>query len=55
LLPPGEWLAEVTARLEAAASNLSDGLTVGDLELADAAIGAVALIDQALLWLRVAA
>ena len=47
--------AEIAARLDAAALLLSNALTVGDVELADAALAALALIDRARLWLRVAA
>jgi hypothetical protein len=46
---------EIAARLDAAALLLSNALTVSDIELADAAIAALALIDRARLWLRVAA
>jgi hypothetical protein len=51
----GEAIAEVAARLDAAANLLANALTTGDVELADAAIGALALLDKAQVWLRVAA
>jgi hypothetical protein len=50
-----EALVEVALRLDAAALVLSNALTLGDVELSDAAPGALALVDQARLWLRVAA
>jgi hypothetical protein len=49
-----EALVEVAVRLEGAALLLSNALTLGDFELAHAAGGALALIDRARLWLRVA-
>jgi hypothetical protein len=45
----------VNLRLDAAALLLANAVTVGDVEMADAAFGALALIDRARLWLRVAA
>jgi hypothetical protein len=46
---------EIAARLDSAALLLSNALTVGDFDLVDAATGALALVDRARLWLRVAA
>jgi hypothetical protein len=50
-----EALVEVAVRLDAAGRLLSNALTVGDIELSDAATGALALVDSARIWLRVTA
>jgi hypothetical protein len=47
---PRDRIVEARLRLDAAALLLANALTVGDIELPDAAIGAVALIEKARLW-----